>query len=72
MNVTLRQSIAIYARASIAWFGDKAAEKTAEKIKVLAARGDDDGVAVFDQVKAEIGRLQSSHRRRNTFVRHAK
>jgi len=67
MNVTLQQSIAIYARASIAWFGDKALEKTGEKIKILAAQGDSDGVAVYERVKQDIRAVQFTHRRRRTF-----
>jgi hypothetical protein len=69
MNVTLEQSIAIYARASISWFGDKAIEKTAQKADALAGRGDNEGSDVLHKVKAEIHRLQRVRRRRHTFVR---
>ena len=68
MNVTLAQAIAIYARASISWFGDKAPEKTGERITLLKASGDSEGAAVFAKVKTEIVRLQSTHRRRETFL----
>jgi len=61
MNVTLEQSVAIYARASISWFGDKAIEKTAQKAEALAGRGDNEGSDVFLRVKAEISRLQPVH-----------
>jgi hypothetical protein len=71
MNVTLPEAIAIYAKASISWFGEKAAEKTAQKAKALAALGDHEGADVFKKVQAEIARLQHTHRRRQTFMRPA-
>jgi len=35
--------LAMYARASISWFGDKAIEKTAQRAEALAGRGDNEG-----------------------------
>ena len=68
MNVTLQEAVGIYARASLAWFGDHAIEKTEEKIKLLAAKGDNEGVGVFERVKAEIRGLEGRPRRRDTFA----
>jgi hypothetical protein len=68
MNVTLREAIAIYARASIAWFGERAIEETDARIRVLSLKGDNEGVGVLERVKGEIRQLQRSHRRRKKEV----
>lgn len=54
MIVTLEQSIHIYARATRTWFGDKACEKTQERIDQLARAGDLDGADIYHQVKRQI------------------
>ena len=52
--VTLEQSIRIYARATRTWFGDKACQKTQERIDQLARAGDLDGAEVHHRVKQHI------------------
>ena len=58
MNVTLEESIAIYARASRQWFGGKAHEKTQERIDQLAKAGDLEGAEVHRWVREHIARLE--------------
>jgi hypothetical protein len=60
MNITLQQAVDIYARATVGWFGSSAVKKTDERIKQLGAYGDAEGVAVYERVKSEIIRLESS------------
>lgn len=60
MNVTLEESIAIYARATRRWFGKKAHEKTQERIDQLAKAGDFQGAEVHRSVRERITRLEQS------------
>jgi hypothetical protein len=59
MNVTLEQSVHIYARASRRWFGTKAYQKTQERIEQLAKIGDAEGAKVFELVKQHIAHLDT-------------
>lgn len=58
MNVTLEESIAIYARASRTRFGAGARDKTQQRIEQLARAGDLQGVSVHERVKQQILRLE--------------
>jgi hypothetical protein len=58
VNVSLEQSIAIYARASRKWFGRKASHKTQERIECFARLGDFEGVRVHERVKQHILQLE--------------
>jgi hypothetical protein len=59
MNVTLEQSVHIYARASRGWFGTKAYQKTQERIEQLAKIGDAEGAKVHELVKQHIAQLDT-------------
>jgi len=50
MNVTLDESVKIYARATMKWFGVKAREKTRERIQQLIKAGDLEGAKIHEQV----------------------
>jgi hypothetical protein len=52
MNVSLDQAIEIHARALKHRFGNRAALLAEEKAEYCAARGDDEGYAVWRQVAA--------------------
>jgi hypothetical protein len=58
MNVTLDESITIYARATLRWFGAKARERTQERIEHLAKTGDLEGARIHDRVKECILQLE--------------
>jgi hypothetical protein len=58
MNVTLDESIAIYARATLRWFGAKARERTQERIEQLANTGDFESATVHERVKERIFQLE--------------
>lgn len=60
MNVTLDQAIGIYARASRAWFGPGAAQKTQDRIEELQEAGDAEGVRVWKKVKSTIEQLEEA------------
>ncbi len=55
--ITRQQSIEIYARASRAWFRQNAAAQAQRKVNDCRSRNDHDGVDAWQQVKAEIERL---------------
>ena len=57
MNVSLTQAIEIHARALKYRFGDRAALLAEEKAHHCAARGDDEGHAVWLRVAAVAGML---------------
>jgi hypothetical protein len=57
MNVSLAEAIEIHARALKYRFGDRAALLAEEKAHHCAARGDDDGRAVWLRVAAAAGTL---------------
>ena len=57
MNVSLDQAIEIHARALKHRFGNRAALVAEEKAHHCAARGDDEGRAVWQQVAAVAGML---------------
>lgn len=57
MNVSLDQAIEIHARALKHRFGDRAALVAEEKAHHCAARGDDEGRAVWQRVAALAGTL---------------
>jgi len=59
MNVTLDESIAIYARASRKWFGGKAHERTQERIDQLAKAGDWEGARVHKLVRERPSRTDA-------------
>ena len=50
MNVTLDESIAIYARVSLRWFGPDAKKKTRERAEQLTKLGDLEGAKVHRRV----------------------
>jgi hypothetical protein len=58
MNVTLDESIAIYARVSRKWFGGKAHERTQERIDQLAKAGDWEGARVHQLVRERLSRTE--------------
>lgn len=60
MNVTLDEAIGIYARASRAWFGPGAAQKTQDRIEELRKAGDIEGVRVWQKVKSTIEQLDEA------------
>jgi hypothetical protein len=68
MNVTLDESIAIYARASLRWFGARAGQKTRERIEQLTQAGDSEGVSVHARVKEHIARMDNSPSGKTTAV----
>jgi hypothetical protein len=57
MNVSLDQAIEIHARALRYRFGNRAALVAKEKAHHCAARGDDEGRAVWQRVAAAAGML---------------
>jgi hypothetical protein len=57
MNVSLDQAIEIHARALRYRFGNRAALVAKEKAHHCAARGDDDGRAVWQRVATAAGML---------------
>ena len=57
MNVSLEESIAIYARVSRKWFGGKAPERTQERIDQLAKAGDWEGARVHQRVKERLSQM---------------
>ena len=57
MNVSLNEAIEIHARALKYRFGDRAAMLAEEKAHHCAARGDDEGRAVWLRVAAVAGML---------------
>jgi hypothetical protein len=57
MNVSLDQAIEIHARALKHRFGNRAALLANEKARHCAARGDDEGRAVWQRVAAVAGTL---------------
>jgi hypothetical protein len=58
VNVSLEDAIQIYARASRAWFGNNAREKTQERLAQLQSAGDLEGVQVYRQLDQCILKLE--------------
>jgi len=63
MNVTLEQSIDIYARASRTRFGLEARQKTQERIEQLTRSGDLQGATIHERVKQQIIQLDQHKER---------
>jgi RNA-splicing ligase RtcB len=61
MNVTLGQSIAIYARANRKWFGQRTRERIQERIEQLVNAEDVEGAKALEQVKHHILRLEEDY-----------
>jgi hypothetical protein len=57
MMITIDDSIAIYSRACRAWWRHNAAAQAARKAEACRTNGDQEGVEVWQQVKAEVERL---------------
>jgi hypothetical protein len=67
MNLSLDQAIEIHARALKYRFGHRASVLAKEKAHHCAARGDDEGRAVWQRVAAVVGMLPEA-RSQNTSV----
>jgi hypothetical protein len=58
MHVTLDESITVYARATLKWFGAKARKRTRERIEQLVRGGDLEGAKIHERVRARILQLE--------------
>ena len=58
MYVSEQEAAAIYARACRAWYGVRAYQVVATRIKQLRRKGDLGGVRAWTQVSAELSKLQ--------------
>jgi hypothetical protein len=67
MNVSLDQAIEIHAAALRYWFGARASLVAKEKAHHCAARGDDDGRAVWQRVAAVAGTLPETRQASSLF-----
>jgi len=61
MNVSLEESVAIYARATRKWFGGNAHEKTRERIDQFAKAGDWEGARVHRLVCERLSQMERQH-----------
>lgn len=64
MNITLDESIEIYARAMRSWFGSDAPEEARSKAERARENGDEEGFDVWSKV-AEIAATVSDQPRAN-------
>jgi len=58
VNVTHDESIAIYARATMKWFGANARQRTRRQIDRLRKAGDAEGVEVYQRVYECIAQIE--------------
>jgi hypothetical protein len=58
MYVSEQEAAAMYARACQAWYGERANQVVATRIKQLRRKGDLGGVRAWTQVSAELSKLQ--------------
>jgi len=58
VNVTLDEAILIYAKASRAWFGPLALQRTEERVEMARKAGDLEGIRVWERVKRVIAELE--------------
>jgi hypothetical protein len=58
MTVTLDESIEIYARVTVEWFGAKARERTRENIERQTRAGDPEGAEAYRRVDDCIARIE--------------